>query len=118
MKYSLVELSGLPDEILLMILKILPKHEAIYKCTSLNKRFNRILHDSTFTNRLALLTYRWNLFMNSLPDSMLDQFCQQILPKIHHKIQWLKLESSSMKRILLSINTIPTYMNLAYIFLT
>ncbi|CAF0866218.1 unnamed protein product [Adineta steineri] len=37
------------------------------------------------------------------PDNkLIDRFCLQILPKIHHKIKWLNLESSSMKRILLA----------------
>ncbi len=31
---------------------------------------------------------------------MLDRFCFQILPSIHHKIKWIDLEVSSMKRIL------------------
>jgi hypothetical protein len=35
---------------------------------------------------------------------MLDRFCLQILPKIHHKIKWLNLESRSMERILLAKN--------------
>ncbi|CAF4308481.1 unnamed protein product [Rotaria sp. Silwood2] len=32
----------------------------------------------------------------------INRFCLQILPQIHHKIQWLNIEASSMKRILLS----------------
>ncbi|CAF3802715.1 unnamed protein product [Rotaria sordida] len=39
-----------------------------------------------------------------LPDSMVDQFCLQILPEIHHKIKWLNLELLSMERILLATN--------------
>jgi hypothetical protein len=34
----------------------------------------------------------------------LDRFCSQILPKIHHKIKWLNLESSIMNDILLCTN--------------
>ncbi|CAF0915593.1 unnamed protein product [Rotaria sordida] len=36
-----------------------------------------------------------------LPDAMLDRFCSFILPKIHHNIQSLLVELSSMERILL-----------------
>ncbi|CAF0753505.1 unnamed protein product [Rotaria sordida] len=39
-----------------------------------------------------------------LPDPMVDQFCLQILPEIHHKIKWLNLELLSMERILLATN--------------
>jgi hypothetical protein len=35
---------------------------------------------------------------------LLDRFCSEILPKIHHQIQWLSLESSSIERILLAAN--------------
>ncbi|CAF3245281.1 unnamed protein product, partial [Rotaria sp. Silwood2] len=35
---------------------------------------------------------------------MLDRFCLQILPAIHHHIKWLNLESSSMKSILRATN--------------
>ncbi|CAF1324186.1 unnamed protein product [Rotaria sordida] len=41
---------------------------------------------------------------NPLPDAILDRFCLQILPEIHHKIKWLNLESSSMERILHATN--------------
>jgi hypothetical protein len=35
---------------------------------------------------------------------MLDQFCLQIIPEIHHHIKWLNLEPSSIERILLRTN--------------
>ncbi|CAF1622982.1 unnamed protein product [Rotaria sp. Silwood1] len=35
---------------------------------------------------------------------MLDRFCLQILPEIHHKIKWLNLELTSMEHILLATN--------------
>ncbi|CAF3876551.1 unnamed protein product [Rotaria sordida] len=42
--------------------------------------------------------------LNQLPDAVLDRFCLEILPKIHHKIEWLDVESSSIERILLLTN--------------
>ncbi|CAF4706171.1 unnamed protein product, partial [Rotaria sp. Silwood2] len=39
---------------------------------------------------------------SSHPDPILDRFCLQILPEIHHKIKWLNLESSSIERILVT----------------
>ncbi|CAF2145333.1 unnamed protein product [Rotaria magnacalcarata] len=41
---------------------------------------------------------------SSLPDFVRDRFCPEILPKIHDKIQLLKLETLSMERILLAVN--------------
>ncbi|CAF4737824.1 unnamed protein product, partial [Rotaria sp. Silwood2] len=42
--------------------------------------------------------------IHPLFDTILDRFFLQILPSIHHKIQWLDVESSSVERILLSTN--------------
>jgi hypothetical protein len=42
--------------------------------------------------------------IDPLPDSILDRFCSEILPEIHHKIKWLNLESLSMKHILFATN--------------
>ncbi|CAF1080942.1 unnamed protein product [Rotaria sordida] len=65
-----------------------------------NQRLSKIVCDSMFTNRLTLLRYLWNGFIFPLSRIVLDRFCLQILPEIHHKIQWLNLESLSMERIL------------------
>ncbi|CAF3611925.1 unnamed protein product, partial [Rotaria sp. Silwood2] len=70
----------------------------------LNKRLNRILYDSYFTNDLPLLKSYSNGKTYPLPDSILDRFCLQILPEIRHKINWLHLEPSSMEHILLATN--------------
>jgi hypothetical protein len=57
-----------------------------------------------FQAALSLYRYSPRLSICSLPDPMLDRFCLQILPEIHHKIKWLNLESSSMERILSATN--------------
>ncbi|CAF0737613.1 unnamed protein product [Rotaria sordida] len=43
-------------------------------------------------------------FAYPLSDLVLDRFCSHILSKIHQKVKWLDIESSSMERILLSTN--------------
>ncbi|CAF4647704.1 unnamed protein product, partial [Rotaria magnacalcarata] len=65
---------------------------------------NTIVHDPIFTSHLTLMRCFSDDSIDPLPDPILDRFCLQILPEIHHKIQWLNLESSSMKRILLATN--------------
>ncbi|CAF0910860.1 unnamed protein product [Rotaria sordida] len=102
MKYSFIQLNNLPDEILLIILKNLHNVEVLDSLIGVNKRLNTIAYDSIFTNHLTL--YFMDKRISSLPDPMLDRFCLQILPEIHHKIKWLNLESTSMERILLAIN--------------
>ncbi|CAF1351344.1 unnamed protein product [Rotaria sordida] len=104
MEHSSVELNDLPDEILMIILKKLCNVEVLYSLKGVNKRLNAVAHDSIFTNRLTLMRRVSDHCTNPLPDAILDRFCLQILPEIHHKIKWLNLESSSMERILHATN--------------
>jgi hypothetical protein len=104
MNPSLVQLDDLPDEILLLILKKIDNHEVLYSLMAVNKRINTFVHDSIFTSHLTLMKYSSNDSISPLSDTILDRFYSQILPKIHLKIQRLKVESSSMERILLCTN--------------
>ncbi|CAF4267259.1 unnamed protein product [Rotaria magnacalcarata] len=69
-----------------------------------DKRLNKIVHDPIFTSHLTLMRCFSDDSIDPSPDPILDRFCLQILHEIHHKIQWLNLESSSMKRIFLAAN--------------
>ncbi|CAF4465093.1 unnamed protein product [Rotaria socialis] len=69
-----------------------------------NMRLNQILRDSIFTSCLTLLRVVSNNRICPLPDTVLDRFCLEILPKIHNQIKWLNLESLSLERILLTID--------------
>ncbi|CAF4741372.1 unnamed protein product [Rotaria sp. Silwood1] len=104
MEHSFIELNDLPDEILMIILKKLHNVEALYSLTGVNKRLNTIVHDSIFTSDLTLMTSSPDCLFHRLTNTILDRFCREILPKIHCKIKWLNLESSSMECILLSTN--------------
>ncbi|CAF4648677.1 unnamed protein product [Rotaria sp. Silwood2] len=99
MEELLIKLNDLPDEILIIILKNLYNFETFYSLIGVNKRFNRIAHNSIFTTHLTLMTFL-NDSIYCLPDLILDRFCLQILLEIHYKIKWLNLESISMERIL------------------
>ena len=107
MKQLSIKLDDLPDEILVFILRKLHSVEVLYSLIAVNKRLNRIVHDSLFTSHLTL-TYFLDNFAYRLPDPMLVRFCSLILPSIRHKIKWLDLEPTSMQRILCT----PTYPNL------
>ncbi|CAF4680198.1 unnamed protein product, partial [Rotaria sp. Silwood2] len=47
-----------------------------------------------------------------LSGPILDRVCSQILPEIHHKINWLDLEPTSMERILLPTKFPNLHINL------
>ncbi|CAF2989699.1 unnamed protein product, partial [Rotaria sp. Silwood2] len=104
MGYSCVELNHLPDEILLIIFKKLNNVALLYSLIGVDVRLNKIVYDSIFTKHLVLMTFASNGCVYSLADLILDRFCSYILPEIRQKIEWLELESSSMKRILLATN--------------
>ncbi|CAF4560843.1 unnamed protein product [Rotaria sp. Silwood2] len=102
MEHTMIQLDDLPDEILMMIFNNMCQADVLYSLIDVNQRLNTIVHDPIFTNHLTLLEHFSDDSIHSLTDSMLDQFCLQILPKIKHKIKWLDLESLSMERILLA----------------
>ncbi len=104
MEYSGVQLTDLPNEILMTIFKQLDGVEILYSLIGVSKRLNKIVHDPIFTHELTLLNNRLDGSICSLSYPMLIRFCLEILPQIHHKIEWLNLESSSMAHILLSAN--------------
>lgn len=102
MEYSRINLNDLPDEILLLILKKLHNVEVLYSLIGVNKRLDVIVNDSIFTSYLTLMIPSSDGLFYRFPDTVLDRLYQQILPKIHHKINWLNLESLWIERILLS----------------
>ena len=101
MEYANVGLNGLPDEIFLIILKNLNNFDIHYSLQGVNQRLNQVIRESIFTNRVCFIKQSSDNYINRLSDkTILDRFCSQILPGIHDKIQWLDLESTSMKMVL------------------
>jgi hypothetical protein len=108
MECSYVQLLNLPDEILMIIFKKLDNVEVLYSLMNINMRFNKIVRDPTFTSQIALMKQNSSTNLTSpLSDIVLDRFCLKILPQIHEKIKWLKLETLSMERVLLAVNNYP-----------
>ncbi|CAF3315032.1 unnamed protein product [Rotaria socialis] len=105
-----IKLCDLPDELLLIIFKKLKNVEILYSLMDISKRLNQIVYDPIFTREITLMKQTTSVKLTSpLPDFVRDRFCLEIIPKIHDKIQWLKLETLSMERILLAVNN---YLNL------
>ncbi len=66
------------------------------------QRLNMIVQQKTFTNTLNFVVTTLTDDILSIADSILDRFCNNILPKIDHNVKSLILESGSMERILLA----------------
>ena len=100
MEQGFALLMDLPDEIIMFILNKLDNVNVLYSLMNVNVRLDRILHDATFTKKIALVeTIR---YVKRLDEKLLDRFCLELLPKIHHQIQRLSIDSLSMERVLLA----------------
>ncbi|CAF0974676.1 unnamed protein product [Rotaria sordida] len=97
---SCFELNDFSDEILMIILKKLNNFDVLYSLRGVSQRINNVVHDPIFTSRLTFVKWLSHHFVDLLCCNMiLDRFCLQILPEINNKIQWLDVESSSMKYV-------------------
>ncbi|CAF1384979.1 unnamed protein product [Rotaria sordida] len=93
------DLLDLPNEILLIILKKLDNIDVLYSLFGINNhQIEILLQDDIFTNTLNLVT------TSSITDLKFERFCNYILPRSHHCIKKLILETSSMERILLAVS--------------
>jgi len=104
MENSSLQLCDLPDEILLLIFKKIDNIPLLYSLFDIDKRLNSILYDSFFTNYLNLAGFCWENYIYRLCDPILDRFCSEILPSIHHHIKQLDLEPTSIERVLCAAN--------------
>ncbi|CAF3182686.1 unnamed protein product, partial [Rotaria sp. Silwood2] len=85
----------------MIIFKKLNNLDVLYSLQGVNQRINKIIKDPIFTNRLTFVKWLSDSCIDLICcDVILDRFCLQILPEIHHKIKWLDLESSSMAHVL------------------
>ncbi len=104
MDHSCVQLTDLPDELLMMVFKKLNNMQVLHSLMGINMRLNKIIFDPIFTSRLTLLRVSCNSAICPLTTTTLDRFCFQILPKIHHNVKWINVEPLSMERVLLAAN--------------
>jgi len=95
MNRSNIYLLDLPDEILLMILKKLNNIDVLYSLLDINNgQLNFLAQENTFTNILK--------FVSIDNISIIDRFCIDILPRIHHNVKCFIFDSFCMRRFLLA----------------
>ena len=99
MENSFVQLMDLPNEIIVMILKKLANVEVLYSLMDINRRLNKIIHNSIFTRNLNLIR-PIDLTLRE-PYRLLDRFSFEILPQIHDQIQFLSVDTATMECFLL-----------------
>ncbi|CAF4142081.1 unnamed protein product, partial [Adineta steineri] len=97
MNRSNVHLLDLPDEILLIILKNLNNIDVLYFLFDINnERLNILAQEYIFSNILKFVSIDNN--------SIIDRFCIDILPRIHHNVKCFAFDAVFMERILLATN--------------
>ena len=91
----------LPDELLLIILRQPDNVDVLYSLMGLNTRLDQIIRDPCFTTEISFVESNKEKSTQEV-DIFIDRFCLDILPRIHHRIRWLEVPSTSMERILLA----------------
>ncbi|CAF0787306.1 unnamed protein product [Adineta steineri] len=95
MNRSNAHLLDLPDEILLFILKKLNNIDVIYSLFDINNgRLNILAQEITSIDILK--------FVSIDNISIIDRFCNDILPRIHHNVKGFIFDPIFMERILLA----------------
>ena len=95
-------LLDLPNEILLLILKKLANVDVLHSLFGINnQRLDIIAQEEIFNNNLNFVSNSQSSDeISSVSDSILDRFCNDILPRIRMNVKSLILESGSIERIL------------------
>jgi hypothetical protein len=95
MSRSNIHLLDLPNEVLFIILRKLNNIDVLYSLLDINNgRLDILAQDKIFTNILN--------FIDIDNISLIDRFCIDILPRIHHNVEYIILEPIFMERILLA----------------
>jgi len=95
MSRSNIHLLDLPNEVLFIILRKLNNIDVLYSLLDINNgRLDIVAQDKIFTNILN--------FVDIDNISLIDRFCIDILPRIHHNVKYIILEPVFMERILLA----------------
>jgi hypothetical protein len=95
-------LLDLSNEILFTILKKLDNMNVLYSLIGISiERLDLLAKDKIFTNTLNFVLTDVD-DVCSIPDPILNRFCNDILPQIHCNVRCLTFESMIMERILLA----------------
>lgn len=104
MNSSTVHIVDLCDEMLLTILSKLNNIDVLYSLIGVNKKFDKLAQDITFTQSLDFTRISSNEDNQSKRNLMLYWFCAHIIPRIQHNIQCLTVDPWSMDSILFIAN--------------
>ena len=92
----------LPDEILVIIFNKLSSIDVLYSLLNSTQRLDHIARSIDYAKSINFSVELSNGQLTAIDPNKLHRFCVELLPQIHHRIQTLTLEPSSIERILLA----------------
>ena len=103
-----VSILDLPSEVLLIILKKLSTMDVFYSIIDVNRTFYKLSLDRSHVRDLEITVMR-NVDtcykqISPIDTTLLSRLCISILPKIHHQVQKLTVDQSSMIPVLHAAN--------------
>ena len=98
MNQSSAQLMQFFDELLLIIWKKLDNVDVLFSWIQSNPLLDRIICDPCLTTEIDLIQLSDDESCAQV-DTFIDRFCSNILPRRHHHIKWLKVQSTSMERL-------------------
>ena len=91
-----INILDLPDELSLIIFNKLRMTEMFYSLVNVNQRFDRLVLDPCYIHHLDLTIQPFLNNKSAANNEFFDRIRTKILPRIHHKITKLTIESLSM----------------------
>lgn len=104
MTQSTVGLLDLPEEILLIIMSKISNVDVLHSLVGDCEKLDRLARDLVHIRSIDFTQTTSNDEIRPLSDKMLDRFCEHILPRIHHNIECITVQWSSVSRIFRSID--------------
>ncbi|CAF2529755.1 unnamed protein product [Rotaria sp. Silwood2] len=83
--------------------------DILYSLMDINERLNRLVLDSLYIRNLDMTMKSSSDDTSSIPEQVLNRICKEVLPRIHHHVNKLTVESHSIKYILLNVNFILNF---------
>ncbi len=98
-----INIQDFPNEILFIIFNKLNMVDVLYSLADVNERFNRLVLNPLYIRDLDMTIMIMKSFSDrifSIDNQVLDRICEKILPRIHHQVHRLTIESCTIERLL------------------
>ncbi|CAF4384302.1 unnamed protein product [Rotaria sp. Silwood2] len=88
--------------------------DVLYSLVDVNERLNRLVLDPLYIRNIDMTMKSLSDDTFSIPDQVLNRICKKVLPRIHHHVNELIVESISIEHIL-NVNFYPQLFSLSLV---